>query len=209
MADRPPLFADYHRTVVGYHGTLRSTAIRLVTGEQPFTDSVGGGEWLGHGVYFWEYSPRQAWRWAADHVHNPHAEPVAVVASMIRLGNCFDLVDPENAHRLEEAHRQFVEDARRSGKTPPKNARAHKLLDCAVLNYAYASIAEAEGVRVDTCRAVYVPSKLDRFWPTSWLCRGTHLQLCVMNPECILGTWLVRARDEGGDDGEGQVEGRV
>jgi hypothetical protein len=27
-----PRFADYHRTVVGYHGTRRSTALRVVQG---------------------------------------------------------------------------------------------------------------------------------------------------------------------------------
>jgi hypothetical protein len=53
-------YLDYNRTVVGYHGTSEEIADALVNGE-PFTESSGVSEWLGFGVYFWEYAPKQAW----------------------------------------------------------------------------------------------------------------------------------------------------
>lgn len=54
---------DYDRTVVAFHGTRRSTAERLVAGVA-FGPSENDDDWLGHGIYFWEYAPQQAWWWA-------------------------------------------------------------------------------------------------------------------------------------------------
>ena len=56
-------FLDYHRTVVGYHGTTLQVADALVEGT-PFIEIADVDEWLGTGVYFWEYAPEQAWWWA-------------------------------------------------------------------------------------------------------------------------------------------------
>ena len=47
-------YLDYHRTVIGYHGTTANVADDLVAGE-PFVPSESVDEWLGNGVYFWEY----------------------------------------------------------------------------------------------------------------------------------------------------------
>ena len=55
-------FFDYHRTIVGFHGTSRSTAQDLVDGAA-FDASANDDDWLGHGIYFWEYAPQQAWWW--------------------------------------------------------------------------------------------------------------------------------------------------
>jgi len=62
-------------------------------------------DWLGHGIDFWEYAPQQARAWAelrqrqlrkkkkptAEEIRRAD-EPIAVGASMIRLGFCFDLL---------------------------------------------------------------------------------------------------------------------
>ena len=47
-------YADYHRTIIGYHGTTAETADRLVNGE-PFTESENDDDWFGRGIYFWEH----------------------------------------------------------------------------------------------------------------------------------------------------------
>ena len=57
-------FDDYHRTVVGYHGTGLTAALRIVTRIEEFSRSERNYDWPGRGVYFWEYSPRQALTWA-------------------------------------------------------------------------------------------------------------------------------------------------
>lgn len=194
-------FHDYHRTVIGYHGTRESVAKRLVIGEQPFSKSENDDDWLGHGVYFWEYAPQQAWWWARRRAkRNGWTEPIAVVASMIRLGNCLDLLDPSNVKRLQDLYEEMSADLRDAGVNVPENARQYKRLDCAVFEYAYEALLE-EGSHIQTARAVYVPTDAKgRAWPHSWINKRAHIQLCVRDPSCILGTWLVKPDEEEADD---------
>lgn len=84
MPDSPRFeYADYNRTVIGFHGTSEEAADRLVAGE-PFKLSERPGEWFGRGVYFWEHAPGQAWTCAR--IVRKHRRP-AVVGAIIRLGN--------------------------------------------------------------------------------------------------------------------------
>ncbi len=190
-----PVFADYHRTVVGFHGTLRETALQIVSGEREFRPSRNDDDWLGEGVYFWEYAPQQAWEWAKRR-YQKRNRPIAVLGAMIRLGNCFDLLDPTNAQTLRRFNKQLVDDLRDGRQSIPKNVRAHKRLDCTTLN-AYYAMLESEATPVDTCRAVYVPTQAkDRLWEQSWLCQDTHIQLCIRNTGCIIGVWMVHSIDE-------------
>jgi hypothetical protein len=186
-------FDDYHRTVVGYHGTKLSTALEIVSRRRGFKRSENRDDWLGHGVYFWEYAPQQAFWWAQRRQKRQKwEEPIAILAAMIRLGFCFDLLDPYNVKYLRSIHDEYVKLERLAGRKPPENANNHKFLDCAVFQYAYAAI-ESSGpdLRVDSARAVYVPKgKGTRVWKRSWISYDTHIQICVRNPACILGAWL-------------------
>ncbi len=195
-----PRFSDYHRTVVGYHGTQRSVAEKIVLRTESLQAYHRPHDWMGGGVYYWEYGPKEAWRFAeVRRRQRGWAEPVAVVASMIRLGFCFDLLDPDNAKDLKSFHDDFLESQQALGLTPPANKRRWKYLDNAVFEYAYAAI-EAENeksgtpVRVDTCRGVHVRS--GRLWKESWVQHGANIQILVRNPECILGSWLVEPEED-------------
>ena len=179
-------YADYHRTVVGFHGTTYAKAHKIVSGEA-FKLSKNADDWLGHGTYFLEYAPKQAWEWAAKRYAK--STKIAVVGAMIRLGNCFDLLDPENMKPLTSTHKLLVKTLDADGKKVPKNRNASKYLDCAVFQ-AFYNAQELAGDEIDTTRAVFVPSK-NRLWDRSGLFEGSHVQLCVRKPECILGAWLV------------------
>ena len=108
-----------------------TAADRLVAGE-PFEPSDQDDEWFGKGIYFWEHAFKQAWWWARD--HKKHDRP-AVVGAVIRLGYCFDLVDPGNVTVLREYLDQMLADLAANGIKPPKNVRTHRKLD-----YAHSSI---------------------------------------------------------------------
>jgi hypothetical protein len=198
-------FDDYHRTVVGYHGTGLTAALRIVNRVEGFRWSRRDFDWLGHGIYFWEYAPQQALKFAKIRQRQyrlkrkPTAEdrrratePLAVIACMIRLGFCFDLLEPDNVEYLREsfaAYRKAMELA----ETPlPKNTRRYRKLDCAVFEYVYKVISETEqGAPVDPARGVFVPTGGERrVWEGSWISRDTHIQLCVRNPASLLGAWL-------------------
>lgn len=206
------IFTDYNRTVIGYHGTRLSVAREIVARQRAFDASRNPDDWLGHGVYFWEHAPRQAAWWAArrQRRHN-WGEPIAVLGSMIRLGNCLDLLDPRNTDHLERIYQRFLADLTAVDETVPRNFNTRKFLDCAVFQYAYQLLQSETNQAVDSSRAVYVPTGKDkegrdkRLWPRSWIVREAHIQLCVRNPACIMGTWLEELPDDrpaGGGTGE-------
>ena len=196
-------YSDYHRTVLGFHGTTKEAAKKLVDGK-PFQDSDEDDEWFGKGVYFWEYAPKQAWWWAKTHKKYPQP---AVVGAVIRLGNCFDLLDPVNVATLKSLKEEMVSDLKLAGNRVPKNVLSHKRLDCAVFNYLYGR-AESVQQPIDTARAVFAPSTTStRAWKTSWINDNAHIQICVRTQSSILAVWHVREDGRYGKEDEGQEGG--
>ena len=198
-------FDDYHRTVVGYHGTGLTAALRIVNRVEDFKWSERDYDWLGGGIYFWEYAPKQALSWAklrrkqyakkADKTPEDErraSEPLAVVACMIRLGFCLDLTEPENIKFLSEVFEEYKENIELAGDPLPTNERHYRRLDRSVLDYAYAFLEKSDpSSKVDTARGIYVPAGgKKRIWEGSWISRDTHIQLCVRNQASILGAWL-------------------
>lgn len=198
-------FDDYHRTVVGYHGTGLTAALRIVNRVEDFRWSERDYDWLGRGIYFWEYAPKQALAWAKvrqkqyQKKANKTAEderraiePLAVVACMIRLGFCLDLTEPENVKYLADIFESYKASMELTGEEPLTNSRQYRKLDCAVFEYAYKVIEASEpNLTVDTARGVFVPKDgSKRIWEGSWISRDTHIQLCVRNPASLLGAWL-------------------
>jgi hypothetical protein len=193
-------FLDYHRIIVGYHGTSSAVADRIVR-TQLFTPSRNRHDWLGHGVYFWEHAPKQALWWA----RRRYKDDAAVVASMLRLGNCLDLLDPENARQLQKFHNQLQTAMESQGLALPNNANTKKYRDCAVLEAYYKTAHELNNEAIDSARGVYVPTPGSagltgggvRLWDRSWLTLDAHVQVCVREhamKSCIVGTWPVDLR---------------
>lgn len=56
---------QYDRTVIAYHGCDAETAERLLRGES-FKKSQNDYDWLGEGIYFWEYGADRALKFAQD-----------------------------------------------------------------------------------------------------------------------------------------------
>jgi hypothetical protein len=199
-------FEDYHRTIVGYHGTRLSVALDIVNRRRDFEFSKNQSDWLGHGVYFWEYAPQQALWWAErlkKKSRERHGkmkskrpdlwdEPVAVLGSMIRLGFCLDLLDPYIVKYAKQVHKNFCDDRTRFGLPIPSNVRSKRNLDCAVFQYLYTSLEEGQPSQsIDSARGMYVSTdEKNRVWPGSWLYDNSHIQVCVRNRARILGTWL-------------------
>jgi len=133
-------YADYHRTVIGYHGTKKSAALKIIQGECGFEPSENDDDWLGHGIYFWEYAPQQAFLWAKQRKKKkgwPEDEEIAVLGSMIRLGFCFDLLDPENVKDLGGYYQARQQTLAESSDLQVTNVMSQKRLNCAVFNFAY------------------------------------------------------------------------
>jgi hypothetical protein len=194
----PQTAFDYDRTVVAFHGTRADTASRLVDGVG-FGPSTNDDDWLGHGIYFWEYAPQKAWWWA----RRRYGDKAAVVGALVRLGRCFDLLDPSNAAVLKTAFLDMSRALTRAGQRAPKNANTHKYLDCAVFNWMYAGL-ESGGYVVESARAVFVPMVKGRGFPRLWTRSGVfedaHIQLCLREPRNILAVWSVKKDGRYGKD---------
>jgi hypothetical protein len=142
-------------------------------------------------VYFWEYGPDRALRFArAQQRRGKVAEP-AVVGALVQLGHCFDLMDTAYTEDLVSAfqkYRSFAAQAgwmlsRNAGSTPDKKLRR---LDCSVLNYPLDWLG-MRGVAFDTVRCGFQEG--ERAFPGSGIYRGSHIQISVRNPACILGVF--------------------
>lgn len=180
----------YDRVVLAYHGCDASVAERLLTGG-PFHKSENDYDWLGAGVYFWEYGADRALRFARDQQRRGKITEPAVVGALVQLGHCFDLMDTMFTHALAEGYRAFRSIAIAHGMTLPRNAgstpdKKLRRLDCSILNY-YLDWQLRCGKAFDTVRGGFVEG--ERAFPGSGILRESHIQIAVRNPACILGVF--------------------
>ena len=78
----------YDRTVIAYHGCDAQVAARLIDGE-PFRPSSNDFDWLGEGIYFWEYGYDRALQFAEEQRARGKVERPCVVGALLQLGSCF------------------------------------------------------------------------------------------------------------------------
>jgi len=58
---------QFSRIVLGFHGCVPQYGDALIGGEVSIADwkfSENPYDWLGHGIYFWEFGPQRAKAWA-------------------------------------------------------------------------------------------------------------------------------------------------
>ena len=86
---------NYQRTIFAYHGCDRQVAESVLLGRTRLEPSHNDYDWLGTGVYFWEYGPQRALEWAAGLAKRrlQHIREPAVIGAITHLGICFDLLD--------------------------------------------------------------------------------------------------------------------
>ncbi|MBI2375113.1 MAG: hypothetical protein HYV07_14040 [Deltaproteobacteria bacterium] len=181
---------EYDRTIVAYHGCDQKVARALLRGAK-LKASDNDYDWLGRGIYFWEYGADRAFRFATEQVARGKLEKPAVVGALVQLGRCFDLMDTRFTRDLAEAFDAWKLHMERAGLPLPTNAGAspdHKLrrLDCAMLNW-YLDLAEKTGMVYDTVRCGFVEG--GPAFSGSGIHRESHVQLAVRNPACVVGVF--------------------
>lgn len=181
----------YDRLVVGYHGCDAAVAERLLRGEA-FKPSQNDYDWLGHGIYFWEFGYDRALQFAKDQQRRGKVKDPAVVGALIQLGNCFDLMDVRFTTLLGETYASWLSLAREFGDELPRNAgRTEDLLlrrlDCAVINWSLTLFSARKGVSYDSVRCGFVEG--EPCFEGSGIRRQSHVQVSVRNPGCIVGVF--------------------
>ncbi|PTL75814.1 hypothetical protein [Vitiosangium sp. GDMCC 1.1324] len=177
--------------VVAYHGCDVSIAERLLQGDS-FTPSRNDYDWLGGGIYFWEFGADRALHFAREQVKRGKVRTPVHVGALIHLGNCFDLLDTRFTQELVMAYESWARGLEAQGVPIPRNegrTPEHKLrrLDCAALNWFLDFAEHEEGRRYDTVRCGFSEGK--PVYPGSGIFEQTHIQLAVRNPNCILGVF--------------------
>jgi hypothetical protein len=175
------------RIVLGYHGTHRAAAQAIMSGS-PFRLSRNHYDWLGDGVYFWEYGPVRALDWARQEF----GEEAVVLRARIQLKDCLDLTDLKGTYGLKRAYQSFVKQTARVGMNLPRQKGANHALDRYLINLLADWIAHP--VRV--IRAPFVEG--ERLWDDSEQWDKSHVQLAVRNHALISRVIMVEeVEDEG------------
>ena len=92
---------------IAYHGCAEEIAEKVLA-EGRFFPSTNTYDWLGAGIYFWEYAPYRALRWAEELQRRRGSTP-AVLGATIRLGRCLNLLDIEDAQKLLLTYQKIAE----------------------------------------------------------------------------------------------------
>jgi hypothetical protein len=176
--------------VIAYHGCDSGIAERVLAGAD-LKPSDNDYDWLGRGIYFWEYGADRALQFAQEQVLRGKVKQPTYVGALLQLGKCFDLMDTRFTEDLAAAYGPWSATLRQEGHPLPLNAGHapdHKLrrLDCAVINWYLANL-QADGLEYDTVRCGFTEGA--PIYPGSGVFQESHIQIAVRNPSCILGVF--------------------
>ena len=168
-------------------------------------------DWLGHGIYFWEATPKRAlefakemkqWRLPED---QPIKNPFAVGAA-IDLGNYLDLMSMTGIEEVRSAFSELKQLSNQGLFQLAENSGGDDLLfrrlDCQVINLLHALREEKNNGRFDpreigslppydTVRGLFVEGK--PIYEQAGFHEKTHVQICVININCIKGVMRIPA----------------
>lgn len=175
------------RTVIGYHGCSQATADVILAADH-FIASTNTYDWLGEGVYFWEYAPFRALEWANERYGAEGEEP-AVLAATIHLGRCLNLLDREHFAALEAVYNKIAL-ALPTEQLPRNTASGAHYLDRYIID-AYCRFADEEIISpFQTVRGCFPEGK--PIYTGSKLLSKTHAQIAVRDVTCISRVRLVQ-----------------
>lgn len=186
--------------IFGFHGCDESLCDDLVSGaEKMLHFSENPYDWLGKGMYFWENDPDRALEWAENlkyRQQNKKQKVIkpAVLGAVICLGNCLDFLEISNLKRLKE----FYESLKEKKVPLPSNTGDKDLykreLDCFLIN-ALVGIRKTDDTLpdYDSVRGVFFEG--NELYPGAGFREKDHIQIAIINPNCIKGFFKVRQED--------------
>lgn len=190
--------------LLGFHGTDEATAERVLSGKDGLKASENEYDWLGHGIYFWEYSPRRALQFAKQSIKDKKItkgkiKKPAVIGAVIDPGVCLNFLEASALSQLKKAYEFLI----KTEKTIPVNVggidRRARYLDCAVVETVHKLRQLSGSLQAITNSLPLPPYDTVRgaFWeganlyPEAGFKEKNHIQICVRNQECIKGYFRV------------------
>jgi hypothetical protein len=161
-------------------------------------------DWLGHGFYFWENNLVRAEQWALENSKRPHSKITTpgVVGAYLNLGFCLDLTDSESLQKLMVSYDALVLACKLSKIDLPVNIdpvqvkskdRILRKLDCAVIETLHELNKMAGLPPYDSVRGVFWEG--EELYPGAGFQEKNHIQIAIINPNCIKGFFLPRDID--------------
>jgi hypothetical protein len=184
--------------LVCYHGCDRKVAERVLANKSALRPSENDYDWLGPGVYFWVDSAQRGLNWAVGQsirkgsgISDPY-----VIGAYVQPGLCLNLTDFGVMGELRDAHRFLVALCEQTGTPMPANMLREggvflkRALDCAVIKTVHQLRADKRETPYDTVYGVF--DEGESLYPGSGFREKTHVQIAVVNPDCILGYFRIR-----------------
>lgn len=187
--------------LVGFHGCDRRIGEAVLSGKQLLEPSRNDYDWLGPGIYFWIDSPERGIEWAREQAARKKQQAGArkmqpfVIGAFIYPGLCLNLTDYGVTSELLRAHETLSKTLEQS-KTPlPENTLQSsgiylkRNLDCAVINTVHTLRSETGEERYQTVYGLFEEG--EPLYPNAGFKKKTHVQVAVIDSECILGYFRV------------------
>ena len=193
------MYSSKPSVIYGFHGLDKEIALKILNQEEQFLHSNNRYDWLGQGVYFWENNLRRAERYAIQDSQRSDSKikDPFVLGAVLELGNCLDLLDQASIEFVQEAYKVLEQDLKALGQPMPENQSfspsdfdfKKRELDCAVIRQA-CELAEEYEQPFDSVRAPFIEGK--EIYPGAKFHSENHIQIAVINPDCIKGIFLPR-----------------
>jgi hypothetical protein len=191
--------------ILGFHGCDQSVADAVINGKTELNFSENTFDWLGNGIYFWEYSYERALDYVGGLLQtssrSSHIKQPAVIGAIIDLGYCLDLIEYDNLKRLQSFFYSFKKIKEFAGFNIPENKSGGSLtdlllrdLDCAVIEFLHQSRVDLALKPYDSVKGVFQEGK--ELYPNAGFKEKNHIQICIRNPNCIKGFFLPRIENE-------------
>lgn len=176
--------------VLAFHGCDQLVFEEVIYKGGQLKQSQNEYDWLGHGIYFWEQNYRRAYEWAKK---SPKIKRPAVIGAVIDLGYCLNLTDSASADILRKGFEILKIRCDAAGIQLPENKPLKQTdsdillrdLDCAVIQQIHDFKKETEDGDYDSVRGIFTEG--EEAYPGSCFLEKTHIQLCIVNPNCIKG----------------------
>lgn len=176
--------------VLGFHGCDKSTYDNVLINHIPLLKSANIYDWLGNGIYFWENSFDRALDWAKN---NRKIENPAVIGAVIDLGFCLNLTDYNYSRLLARGYELLKMKIETLDGKLPENRKPSgsqdiliRNLDCAVIQQIHEYMINNQDKKdFDSVRGIFIEGK--PVYPGAGFMEKTHIQLCIVNPNCIKG----------------------
>ena len=131
----------------------------------------------------------------------------AVIGAVLHLGHCCDFLDAKYIQQVKEDYKNMKEAYTVTGKEMPKNQdlpydkykdKILRELDCAVIEFMHTTGMPSNTYKkgfmgnkaFDSTRGVFTEG--GPAFEGAGLFEKSHIQICIRNPNCILGFFLPR-----------------